>query len=78
MIKELMSRFLNQCYPVKRIKVDGRFKRTVEIHSIYYILSDNRGLKDCSFKLLEVLELVFGYNDVNLMKDVIGYHLGLR
>ena len=73
-----MIDFLHLNYPITRMKVEGRFKRVVVTESVTYILSDNNGLKTGSYRLLEIMEKVFGYKDEELMKDVIGYHLGLR
>ncbi len=73
-----MIDFLSSCYPVKRIKVDGRFRRIMIIYTGRYLLSDNDHLKDAAYALLTILDKVFGYNNEELIKTIIGSHLVLK
>lgn len=78
MIYETMVRFLYFNFPIQKIKVDGRFKRCVIIHSNTYSISNNEDLRNCSYELINVLFKVFAYNDNKTMIEAIAYHLGLK
>lgn len=60
----LMMKFLNRNYPVKRVKINGKFKRTIIIeYNQYYQLSDKNSFKLLYSKLYDILKLIFDTED---------------
>lgn len=76
--RELMLKFLERHYPVKRIKHDQRFKRTIinEYGEKFY-LSDRFMSNLLYKKLLETLRILFDA-DEKLNNDVLKTFLRLR
>lgn len=76
--KELMIKFLEANYPIRRIKHDMRFKRTIinEYGEEFY-LSDKNQSKLLYYKLLSTLKLVF-YTPEIVNKDVLKTFLRMK
>lgn len=73
-----MIKFLALSYPIQRMKIDGRFKRVIITEKGIYLLGDDNGVREVAYVLLEIMDRVFSYKDVNLIKEIIAYHLGIK
>lgn len=73
-----MEKFLKLNYPVRRLKHNKRFKRTILLDNKYlYLLSDKEMTKNLYFKLLDILKSIF-QPDESTSKDVLKDFLHLK
>ena len=71
----MMIKFLERNYPVKRIKVKDRFKRAIVLDDgSSYVLSDDSQILLLKYELMELLFLIF-YSDEQSNKYVITKYL---
>ena len=76
--KQLMEKFLDLNYPVRRVKHNKRFKRTIILDARKcYQLGDKTTAKELYFNLLDVLKVVFSPNE-SISQDVLRNFLHLK
>ncbi len=60
-ILDTANRYLNENYPVKRVKFNGKFKRTIILDDgTNHILSDPRLKYNLKLSLFSDIEIIFG------------------
>jgi hypothetical protein len=73
--KEMMTRFLEKNYPIKRIKHNMRFRRGILFDDgREYILGDESQHTALRFKLIEAIKLIF-YCDDRISREVVNNFL---
>lgn len=73
-----MEKFLKLNYPVRRLKHNKRFKRTILLDNRQlFLLSDKEMTKDLYFKLLDILKSIFRPDELT-SKDVLKDFLHLK
>ncbi len=73
-----MEKFLKLNYPVRRLKHNKRFKRTILLdNKQVFLLSDKEMTKTLYFKLLDILKSVFR-PDESTSRDVLKDFLHLK
>jgi hypothetical protein len=76
--KILMEKFLKLNYPVRRLKHNKRFKRSILLDNRQlFLLSDKEMTKDLYFKLLDILKLIFRPDELT-SRDVLKDFLHLK
>lgn len=60
----MLLKFLNQCFPVARVKHNGRFRRAIIFDDgVTYLYSDQRAMIALKYKLMNVLKETFLADD---------------
>lgn len=73
-----MEKFLKLNYPVRRLKHNKRFKRSILLDNRQlFLLSDKEMTKDLYFKLLDILKLIFRPDELT-SRDVLKDFLHLK
>jgi len=71
----MMLKFLERNYPVKRIKINARFKRCIVLDDgSPFLLSDYTNIVSLKYKLMEILYFIFS-SDEETNKFVITKYL---
>jgi hypothetical protein len=73
--EDLVKKFITDYYPVKRVKINARFKRAIIIENKPYFLNGVEKNK-IKHELIDVLKLVFSCDNVFALK-MIGKTLNL-
>jgi len=76
--KDMVFKFLKINYPVKRIKYNNKFKRTIVLDdgSVYY-LSDDKSHKMLSIKLVQIIKYIFCMDEITA-RIIVNDFLGLK
>lgn len=74
----LIKKFLVLNYPVKRIKINMRFRRTIIVNNDeIFVLGDKTSTKRLYYSLLDILNIVFSFEE-KTMRDVLRVFLNLK